>query len=111
MNNQYRYVGQSLTPRMARELIQELFSGQTAQKQEIIRVVDETHLERGGLPKRAQVHPAEANFRLERLDEARIDLQRALPLSEEASDEELVVKIEDILYYIDSRTTGETQDE
>ncbi len=50
MNDQYKYVGQSLTLKIARELIQELFAGQTVPKREIVRVVDETHLERGGLP-------------------------------------------------------------
>lgn len=57
MNNQYKYFEQHLTPRIARELIQELFTGRTARRQEIVRVVDETHRERGGLPKRAKVHP------------------------------------------------------
>ncbi len=56
MNDQYKYVGKTLTPNMARELIQELFAGQTVQKQEMIRTVDEAHLERGGLPSRAQFH-------------------------------------------------------
>ena len=49
MNNQYKYFGQHLTARMSRELIQELFAGQTIHKQEIIKAVDEAHLERGGL--------------------------------------------------------------
>lgn len=49
MNNQYKYFEQALTPSIAQELIQELFAGQTAQKQEIIRVVGAVHLERGGL--------------------------------------------------------------
>ena len=57
MNNQYKYFGQHLTARMSRELIQELFVGQTVQRQEIIRAVDEAHLERGGLPKRSISHP------------------------------------------------------
>ena len=56
MNSQYKYVEKSLTPNMARELIQELFAGQTAQKREIVRAVDETHLERGGLAPRARFH-------------------------------------------------------
>ena len=56
MNNQYEYVEKPLTPNIARELIQELFAGQTVQKQEIIRIVDETHRERGGLPSRARFH-------------------------------------------------------
>lgn len=57
MNNQYKYFGQHLTARMSRELIQELFAGQTVQRQEIIRAVDEAHLERGGLLKRSIAHP------------------------------------------------------
>lgn len=50
MNEQYEYVGKTLTPKIARELIQELFAGQTVQKQKIMTIVDKTHLERGGLP-------------------------------------------------------------
>ena len=50
MNDQYQYVGKSLTPSIARELIQELFAGQEVRKQEIVRNVDETHRERGGHP-------------------------------------------------------------
>ena len=50
MNTQYKYSGQPLTSSIAQELIQELFAGQTVKKQEILRAVDETHRERGGLP-------------------------------------------------------------
>ena len=50
MNDQYQYVEKPLTLKMARELIQELFAGQTVPKQEIMGVVVEKHLERGGLP-------------------------------------------------------------
>ena len=58
MNNQYEYVEKSLTPGIARKLIVELFAGQTVQKQGIVRIVDETHLERGGLsPKAKRHHP------------------------------------------------------
>ncbi|MYB92568.1 tetratricopeptide repeat protein [Candidatus Poribacteria bacterium] len=60
MNNQYKYFRQHLTARMSRELIQELFAGQSVQRQEIIRAVDEAHLERGGLPKRSIAHPVGA---------------------------------------------------
>ena len=56
MNNQYEYVGESLTPRIAQHLIIELFTGQTVQKQEMMRVVAETHRERGGLSSRARIH-------------------------------------------------------
>ena len=54
MNNQYEYFEKPLTPGIAKKLIQELFAGQTVQKQEIMRVVEETHQERGGLPSQAQ---------------------------------------------------------
>ena len=54
MNNQYEYTEKSLTPRIAQHLIIELFAGQSVQKQEIMRIVDETHRERGGLPPRAK---------------------------------------------------------
>ena len=54
MNDQYKYVEESLTPNMAQELIQELFAGQTVQKQEIVRFVDATHQDRGGLPSKAK---------------------------------------------------------
>ena len=47
-------MGKTLTPNIARELVQELFAGQTVQKQKIMDVVVETHLERGGLPTIAQ---------------------------------------------------------
>ena len=53
-NDQYKYFEKPLTLKMARELIQELFAGQTVQKQEIMRVVVEKHLERGGLPATAR---------------------------------------------------------
>lgn len=56
MSNQYEYVEKPLTPRVAQSLIIELFAGQTLQKQEMMRVVDETHQERGGLPSRARFH-------------------------------------------------------
>lgn len=58
MNEQYEYFGKTLTPNIARELIQELFAGRTVPRQEIIKIVDETHLERGGLPAKAKFHPA-----------------------------------------------------
>lgn len=54
MNNQYEYIEKPLTPGIAKKLIQELFAGQTVQRQKIISDVEETHLERGGLPSRAQ---------------------------------------------------------
>ena len=59
MNNPYQYVGKHLTPRMAQELIRELFAGKTAERQEIIKTVDEVHRERGGEPAKAITHPVE----------------------------------------------------
>ena len=56
MNSQYEYAEKPLTPNRAQHLIIELFAGQTVQKQEIMQVVDETHLERDGLPSRARFH-------------------------------------------------------
>ena len=56
MNNQYRYFGQTLTPGMAQELIQELFAGRTAQRQDIMKSVDEAHLDRGGQLSIARFH-------------------------------------------------------
>ena len=60
MNNQYQYSGKHLTPSIAQELIQELFAGQTVQRQQVITDVDEVHTERGGRLPRARVyHPVE----------------------------------------------------
>ena len=42
--------GQILTPSVAQELIIELFTGATVQKQGIVRAVDAAHTERGGQP-------------------------------------------------------------
>ena len=56
MNNQYEYVEKPLTPSIAQNLIIELFAGQTVQKQEIMKTVDEMHCERGGLSSRARFH-------------------------------------------------------
>lgn len=56
MNNQYEYAEKSLTPGIAEKLIQELFAEQAVHKQEMMRVVAETHCERGGLPSRARIH-------------------------------------------------------
>ena len=54
MNNQN---GQVLTPKVAQELIQDLFAGQTLQRKHIVEQVDEAHAARGGQPPRAKNHP------------------------------------------------------
>ena len=57
MNDQYQYVGKPLTPSIAQELIKELYTGETAERQEIILTVDDIHHERGGEPNRAKFPP------------------------------------------------------
>ena len=57
MNNTYEFSGQSLTPRMARELILEFFTGQTVHRQEIFRKVEEEHVARGGRLATSINHP------------------------------------------------------
>ena len=53
MNDQYERV---LTPKVAQELIQVLFSGQSVQRQQIIEKVDKAHRERGGYPPTVTSH-------------------------------------------------------
>ena len=48
--------GQVLTHKVAQKLIEELFSGKTAQLQQIKEKVDAVHAERGGLPPNAEWH-------------------------------------------------------
>ena len=57
MDKQYEYSGESLTTKMAQELIVELFKGKTVAKTEIVRRIDERHLERGGKTAETVVHP------------------------------------------------------
>ena len=54
----YKYAGFPLTPLMALELIVELFSGQTVEKQELSEIIELEHLERGGKPIRSKSNPA-----------------------------------------------------
>ena len=56
MNNEYKYLGRPLTPSIAQELIKELYAGKTADRKEIERTVQETHLERGGESSTAKTH-------------------------------------------------------
>ena len=59
MNDEYQHVGKPLTPSIAKDLIKELFAGKTAERQEIIKTVDEVHRDRGGQPTQAITHPVE----------------------------------------------------
>lgn len=56
-NRTYKYVDLPLTPLMAVELILELCSGQTVEKQELSDLVVLTHIERGGDPVRSKQDP------------------------------------------------------
>ena len=58
MNNGYKHTGKPLTEGIARELITELFSGETGvQKKKIKQTVDETHTSRGGSLSTNEMHP------------------------------------------------------
>ena len=57
MDNEYKYSGQRLRMKIARELIIEFFEGSTLHKKDMIRKVDEVHLERGGELSKNIVHP------------------------------------------------------
>ncbi len=58
MNENYKYAGVPLTEKIARELVIEIFSGETdIRKQEIKQAVDETHTSRGGSLSANEMHP------------------------------------------------------
>ena len=56
MVNPYEYSGKSLTPKMAQELIIELFEGKILHERDIIRKVDEVHVQRGGKLAQTKTH-------------------------------------------------------
>ncbi len=58
MNDNYKHAGKPLTERIARELVIEIFSGETGiKKKEIKQVVDDTHASRGGILSTNEMHP------------------------------------------------------
>ena len=57
MDNPYKYVDQSLTTKMAQELIIELFKGETVAKTKMVGDVDKVHVDRGGKKAETKVHP------------------------------------------------------
>ena len=65
------------------------------------------------IPDHANVHyyRAEANSSLGHSVEARADLQTALELADQANDERLIELIQELLYEINSRTVGGSEDE
>lgn len=51
MNSAYEYRNLALKPRMIQQLIRELFGGRgRTKKEDIVKVVTQTHENRGGLP-------------------------------------------------------------
>ncbi|MDE0555678.1 MAG: hypothetical protein OXI24_15760 [Candidatus Poribacteria bacterium] len=58
MSKTYKYAGKSLTERIARELVIEIFSGKMdIEKREIRQKVDEIHTSRGGRLSTNEIHP------------------------------------------------------
>ena len=58
MDKSYKHVGKPLTQQIAKELVIEIFSGETGvQKKEIKQAVDETHTKRGGNLSTNEMHP------------------------------------------------------
>ena len=72
MNNDYKYVGVSLTPSIAQELIIEKFSGRPVKRQEIVETVIQIHEDRGGLPSESQDVRSTIKSALQRLKKQRI---------------------------------------
>lgn len=56
-NEEYDYINVPLTPKVAKPLILELFSGRTATNQTIFNEIKATHLARGGKEPKAQDNP------------------------------------------------------
>ena len=58
MNQSYKHAGKPLTQGIARELVIEIFAGETGiRKKDIKQAVDETHTSRGGIPSTNEMHP------------------------------------------------------
>lgn len=55
--------GKKLVPKIAEQLIIELFAGQTIQTEEIRTAVEEAHTKRGGLPHTSKYHPVQTALR------------------------------------------------
>ena len=63
MNKNYRYEGTRLKPKIAKELILELFSGKTISRREIDTAVIRYHESHGGLPSTAKTSPIRTALR------------------------------------------------
>lgn len=63
MNNNYRYKGARLKPKIVKELILKLFSGKTISRQEIDKAIIQHHESQGGLPSTAKTNPIKTALR------------------------------------------------
>jgi len=63
MNNKYRYRDVRLKPKIAKELIQILFSGKTVRRCEIDKVIIRYHESHGGLLSTAKISPIRTALR------------------------------------------------
>lgn len=63
MNNNYKYKGVHLKPKIAKAIILERFAGQTVSRREIDAQVIEYHQSHGGLPSTAETNPIKAALR------------------------------------------------
>lgn len=63
MNNNYRYKGARLKPKIVKELILKLFAGKTISRQEIDKAIIQYHESQGGLPSIAKTNPIKTALR------------------------------------------------
>lgn len=63
MNNNYKYEGARLKPKIAKKLILELFSGKTISRREIDTAVIRYHESQGGLLSTAKTNPIRTALR------------------------------------------------
>ena len=59
----------------------------------------------------AYAYRAQANYNLRNISEAMADIQVALPMAEESDDNRLIIFIRELLYEIESRTAGGSENE
>ena len=63
MHKNYRYEGVHLKPKIAKELIIELFSGKTVRREEIDEIIIQYHESHGGLLSTAKTSPIRTALR------------------------------------------------
>lgn len=63
MNNNYRYKGARLKPKIVKELILKLFSGKTVSRREIDEAIIQYHESQGGLLSTSKTNPIKTALR------------------------------------------------